>query len=922
MRIRFFITILTIMFLLAAGPRPSQALEKVPQGTDGKESVVWHVGDRPVRAVMALDEFALFTRPGQRLDLKETSLAEILQVDTLAVEEGDRFTRLKMPFPVNRKDLPSILATLRRTENAEAASPVFYRGTDRSPASRLIPTGNIIVRYPDSLTKGDIAAIEEIYDLERVQVFPLSDRAFLYYAGDPLDSIETADRLYKEKNVLYSYPACLRYFEKKAIPTDTLFGDQWHLKNTGQEGGTPGEDVNIVTTWDVYRGSTNEVIAVVDDGLEIHHEDLQANVLQEYCWDFVDIDNDPTASNHGTSCAGLAAARGFNGIGVVGAAPSAGLVGIRIMNAYGFIDEADEALGLTFEPDIIDIYSNSWGSTDSGAYLKILPPATEDALEAGVTTGRNGLGNIYVWAGGNGNGEPEYDNSNYDGYTNSRYTIAVASSTCDGEQADYSEEGSNILINAPSSSETADVTTTARTYLGKYTNTFTGTSASTPVVSGIVALMLQANPSLGWRDVQHILITTAEKNDPLDIDWTTNGAGYHINHKYGFGRVDATAAVTAAETWLPAEDDVVTEKTSSPHIPIPDNDPVGVSDSITISDDITVEFVDVFFTADHPYWGDLAIVLTAPSGTQSILALQHRNGRGNEYDNWRFGTVRHFGESALGTWTLAVGDLAEKDSGTFDTWKIRIYGVPEIHTITATAGAGGTISPAGSIVVGHGARQTFAIKPDDGFWIASISIDGTGIGAFSTYTFTNVTRDHTIEATFADLPPTYEIRASAGAGGNIDPSGTIPVAAESEKAFTISPDQGYHVSDVLVDGASVGAVSSYTFTDIGEDHEIQALFETDVVTFSITATAGEGGTITPSGTLTVAEGGTLSFAVAAEKGYSIADVFVDGTSAGAISTYTFESVTADHVIEATFEKKESGSGGGGGCFIGTLCGKR
>jgi kexin len=190
--------------------------------------------------------------------------------------------------------------------------------------------------------------------------------------------------------------------------------------------------------------------------------------------------------------------------------------------------------------------------------------------------------------------------------------------------------------------------------------------------------MIEANPDLTWRDVQRILTTTAEKNDPGDIGWATNGAGYDINYHYGFGRIDAQAAVafSAASTCDYA---AVTNAngSSNPNLPILDNDTTGVSDTINIADNVIIEFVEVYFTAaDHTWWGDLEVTLTSPAGTESVLSEQTLliDSDTNTWNNWRFGSVRHFGESSQGDWTITVRDLFEDDEGTFQSWSINIYG--------------------------------------------------------------------------------------------------------------------------------------------------------------------------------------------------------------------------------------------------------
>ncbi|MBW2310537.1 MAG: VCBS repeat-containing protein [Deltaproteobacteria bacterium] len=145
----------------------------------------------------------------------------------------------------------------------------------------------------------------------------------------------------------------------------------------------------------------------------------------------------------------------------------------------------------------------------------------------------------------------------------------------------------------------------------------------------------------------------------------------------------------------------------------------------------------------------------------------------------------------------------------------------DTYTITASAGENGSISPSGSVSVDHGDDQTFTITPDSGYGVEDVTVDGTSTGAVSTYTFENVTANHTIEATFSALP-TYTITASAGDNGSISPSGDVTVAQGENQTFTITPDEGYGVEDVKVDGSSVGAVTTYTFTNVTADHTIEA----------------------------------------------------------------------------------------------------
>jgi hypothetical protein len=223
---------------------------------------------------------------------------------------------------------------------------------------------------------------------------------------------------------------------------------------------------------------------------------------------------------------------------------------------------------------------------------------------------------------------------------------------------------------------------------------------------------------------------------------------------------------------------------------------------------------------------------------------------------------------------------------------------PESVTITASAGAGGSITPSGSVSVVKGTNQSFTIAANSGYSIADVLVDGSSVGTPTTYTFTNVTAPHTISATFTQNPPeSVTITASAGAGGSITPSGSVSVVMGTSQSFSIKPLSGYWITDVAVDGASIGPKSKYNFSNVQEDHTINASFGPTIV-----ASAGNGGNISPSGTSYLASGDDKTYTIKPRKGYHIVNVLVDGNSAGAVATYTFTDVTAPHTISATFAR--------------------
>ncbi len=237
--------------------------------------------------------------------------------------------------------------------------------------------------------------------------------------------------------------------------------------------------------------------------------------------------------------------------------------------------------------------------------------------------------------------------------------------------------------------------------------------------------------------------------------------------------------------------------------------------------------------------------------------------------------------------------------------------IPEnatMHQISATAGLFGRIFPPGLVQVPDGANQSFAIAADNRAAILDVKVDNVSVGAVDNYTFVNVVADHSISATFE--PPMFTINAAPVGNGNITPFGDIPVRGGENASFSITPASGYRVSQVLVDSVSVGPVSSYTFVSVTANHTIRATFTVDA--YTITATAGANGQIKPSGAISVSPGGSQVFTMSPAGGFYVQNVMVDGNSLGAKSSYTFDNVNQDHTISVIFSGTGGGGSGGGG----------
>lgn len=474
---------------------------------------------------------------------------------------------------------------------------------------------------------------------------------------------------------------------KENYVEDPLKNEQWYLNQQNS-----GDNLSINLPDDFYYKGRGITIAIVDNGIDLDHEDLMDNIgYGNYSY----LTNEYNFSNadHGTSVAGIIAAVEGNGLGGRGVAPKSTIISFNAMRVPATKNIAD---ALIRKIDTVDISNNSWGDFNGWGEPLHLKTEIEKSLKFGTITGRAGKGIVYVFSAGNGalidsNGIP-FDNVNYSGLVNNQYTLPICAVDNFGAKTSYSETGATLLVCAPSKGAVKDfgiVTTDVTGDFGynkkdklidydykNYTKLFGGTSAAAPMVAGVVALMLEANSELSWRDVRKILAKSAKQNNQSDSDWVKNGAGLWINHSFGFGVVDAKEAVGLALNWknLPPSKSISIEKLVD--VLIPDNDYSGVTSAISINESMTTEFVDIYFDSpNHPKVGDLEITLISPAGTKSILSELHNQTLGVfRYNNWRFGSLRHLGENSKGEWKLMVKDKRRDNVGVFVKWKLEIHG--------------------------------------------------------------------------------------------------------------------------------------------------------------------------------------------------------------------------------------------------------
>lgn len=504
--------------------------------------------------------------------------------------------------------------------------------------------------------------------------------------------------------------------------------------------------INVYGSWQRgYRGD-GVIIGIVDDGVQGDHPEFSGKYMRDLSWNFNQDNNHPEPSSsdkHGTACAGTASANANNMMCGVGVAYRSRVANLKVLGR-DWTSDAEEASALshacssqsifnhmsrfvndtvnqysrqtyskmkrmqtdlyrvrrsedgaeaTVQSNMVSIYSSSWGPVDDGMAFDGPGQLTQSAMRYCTTYGRDNLGSIYIVAGGNG--RSNMDMSNYDGYANAKETIAVAACSDYGSYTWYSEEGANIMCAMPSSDNSgraiisADLMGYQGYSSGHCVQSFGGTSAAAPQLAGMVAIMLQANPSLTWRDVQHIIVRSSRVTRGTGIQWSINSAGRMHSMSLGFGVPDVTQATVLAIQWgrtqgmetkssykeessdwirpsgtrgeiRPGSDKLFTWNYTSPH-----TDP---------SLSLRLEHVHVTIVAETPMGhGYMGATLCSPSQVCSVL-MAHSNGRQKSVQ-WTFQTLRHWDENVFYTQSLVdIRPIYEQpqNPSTFKTWSLHV----------------------------------------------------------------------------------------------------------------------------------------------------------------------------------------------------------------------------------------------------------
>ncbi len=513
--------------------------------------------------------------------IKPSSQAEnanVLETTSTHTKQFDTGTNLAgfQIVKVNgtKEEMEKTLDEFRSHYLIDAGSHVYHTAKSNAP---IVPTGKITLRFTPGATDEQRQQILdennlEIFDSEikqnedgtRIETFTVKT------TPESPNPLKVAEKLQQAGDVValaepdLATPGRLYAFQ---LPTDALFKEQWHLKNDGIQFGSslglkPGADARVVAAWNRAQslGSPACIVAVIDDGFDLTHPDLSGNSKVVAPWDFSSNTNNPAPRDfqpdmrsgdyHGTACAGVAIGNA-NGVGIIGAAPNCRFMPVRWTSTI-----SDDTVKRQFRYVATQgawVVSCSWGVSGDEFYLSTV---MDEAITECATQGRNGLGCVIVFAAGNDNHDiNDPDGGTVDGFAIHPDVIAVAACNSRDEKSNYSNFGKEISICAPSNGTggrgilTSDVRGTFQfqgiTYeagyeAGDYTKTFGGTSSATPLVAGICALILSANPGLTARQVKGILESTTRK---------IGDQGSYINGhsiKFGYGCVDADAAVQKA----------------------------------------------------------------------------------------------------------------------------------------------------------------------------------------------------------------------------------------------------------------------------------------------------------------------------------------------------------------------------------------
>ncbi len=654
-------------------------------------------------------------------------------VPQLASQVTAQVSRSRLPkmseFVVASGDRDAAMKSMRNSAAVKYASHVYKFKDD--PASRVYLTDRITIQFLPSLNDAAIEAITKPLGLTRVKAIAGLANAFVYEVSknSPENPVKLSNVLIQRPDVMVAEPNIVVNTQPHYRPKDSLYPQQWHLNHTGGQQLSSGSHVFAEQAWDITRGSRSIVVAVTDDGIDLTHPDFQGIGKIVSPRDFKGKDflpqPDDADENHGTSCAGVAVAE-ENGFGGVGVAPGCSLMPIR---TTGYLD--DESMEELFDWCITRgaaVISCSWGP--SAVYFP-LSLRQKNAVTRAATQGRRGKGCVIVFAAGNANRPTDgvINEAGWErnaiagptrwlgGFTVHPDVITVSACTSLNTKAAYSNWGPQVSVCGPSNNAPPGVglpelgyvatppavnvylpglgiMTTDRTGgegydPGSHTPSsgpaaFGGTSSACPLVAGVAALVLSANPKLTAREVRQILEQSADKIvDPNpDPQFGFKKGTYEKNGRsdwFGYGKVNAAAAVKMAvqrklAVSLTPGRSIAAQSNASQAIP--DGNLQGLTAAVQIAEAATVQDISIAVDIEHGYLGDLEVSLIAPSG-ESVLLQGRTLGVQKKlrviYSIASTPALQMFlGVPSQGRWQLKIVDAIAGDTGTLKSWQLKL----------------------------------------------------------------------------------------------------------------------------------------------------------------------------------------------------------------------------------------------------------
>lgn len=430
------------------------------------------------------------------------------------------------------------------TLSVALADDRFFVGPQEWHYDALLQAGHVVGRtHKILLETTDTDALLALPDVADLKVLPGGVVVLSLRPGR--DDLALARLLSQQPAVAWAIPDVILPIQPADLPNDPLLAHEWYLENDGSNGQVSDVDIDATTAWSIATGA-GQMIAILDSGTQLDHPDLR--VIPGY--DYIDNDSDPSPGTsdswgdpHGTCTAGIAAATGNNGYGVAGVAWNADIYAIRIVGAGSSLEDIYTAFVEAVDAGAT-VLSNSWGFSTDCSEMPAYSTFTRMYSYA-ETQGRGGLGAAVIFAAGNGNCDIALD-----GLLNQPTPIVVAALESNDQRASYSSFGETVDIAAPTTLLTTDMIPGG---YGSYdgddaiVDYFNGTSAATPVVAGVAALMFEANPRLTAAQLRDVLCETAVRGDLVNAQWDANGH----SDAYGCGRVNAGAAVLAVANGIP-----------------------------------------------------------------------------------------------------------------------------------------------------------------------------------------------------------------------------------------------------------------------------------------------------------------------------------------------------------------------------------